>query len=67
MQQIATATEEQSAVGTEIAANIDTVATITASTANDIERARNAMMVLAQTSKILHEAVGQFNLTDVTA
>lgn len=67
MQQIATATEEQSAVGTEISANIDTVATITASTANDIERARNAMMELAQTSKILHEAVGQFNLTGVTA
>lgn len=67
MRQIATATEEQSAVGTEISANIDTVATITASTANDIERARNAMMELAQTSKTLHEAVGQFNLAGAAA
>lgn len=63
MRQIATATEEQSAVGTEIAANIDTVASITASTANDIERARNAMVELVQTSRTLHEAVGQFNLS----
>lgn len=67
MHQIAAATEEQSAVGTEIAANIDTVATITASTASDIERARNAMMELAQTSKTLHEAVGQFNLSGARA
>jgi methyl-accepting chemotaxis protein len=67
MQQIATATEEQSAVGTEIAVNIDTVATITAATANDIERARNAMMELVQTSRTLHEAVGQFNLSGAAA
>jgi methyl-accepting chemotaxis protein len=67
MQQIAMATEEQSAVGTEIAVNIDTVATITAATANDIERARNAMMELVQTSRTLHEAVGQFNLSGAAA
>jgi methyl-accepting chemotaxis protein len=64
LQQIAVATEEQSAVGTEISANIEIVATITASTANDIERARNAMLDLARSSRSLHEAVGQFKLAD---
>ncbi|MHB9100523.1 MAG: methyl-accepting chemotaxis protein [Sulfuricella sp.] len=64
LQQIAVATEEQSAVGTEISANIETVANITASTANDIERARNAMLDLASSSRTLHEAVGQFKLAD---
>ena len=62
LQQIAVATEEQSAVGTEISANIETVANITASTANDIELARNAMQNLVSTSRTLHEAVGQFRL-----
>lgn len=62
LHQIAVATEEQSAAGNEISANIETVANITASTANDIERARNAMMDLAGTSRTLHEAVGQFRL-----
>jgi methyl-accepting chemotaxis protein len=62
LQQIAVATEEQSAVGSEISSNIETVANITASTANDIERARNAMQDLASTSRTLHEAVGQFRL-----
>lgn len=67
LQQIATATEEQSAVGTEISANIETVANITASTANDIERARNAMLDLASSSRTLHEAVGQFTLAGAGA
>lgn len=63
MHQIAAATEEQSAAGAEIASNIEAVANITASTAHDIGQARNAMMDLASTSRTLHEAVGQFNLT----
>lgn len=67
LQQIAVATEEQSAVGTEISANIETVANITASTANDIERARNAMLDLVSTSRTLHEAVGQFRLAGANA
>ena len=67
LQQIAVATEEQSAVGTAISANIETVANITASTANDIERARNAMLDLASSSRTLHEAVGQFKLAGVRA
>ncbi|HUW51623.1 MAG TPA: methyl-accepting chemotaxis protein [Sulfuricella sp.] len=67
MRHIAAATEEQSAVGAEIASNIETVANISASTANDIERARNAMMELAGSSKKLHEDVGQFNLADSPA
>ena len=67
LQQIAVATEEQSAVGAEISANIETVANITASTANDIEMARNAMLDLASTSRTLHEAVGQFRLAGAGA
>jgi methyl-accepting chemotaxis protein len=67
LQQIAVATEEQSAVGTEISANIETVANITASTANDIERARNSMRDLVSSSKNLHEAVGQFRLAGAGA
>ncbi len=67
LQQIAVATEEQSAVGTDISANIETVANITASTANDIERARNAMLDLASSSRTLHEAVGQFKLAGAGA
>ncbi len=62
MRHIAAATEEQSAAGTEIASNIETVANISVSTANDIERTRNAMAELAGTSRKLHEVVGQFNL-----
>ena len=62
MRQIASATEEQSAAGDHITRNIDSVATISASTAADIEQARNAMMQLANASKNLHDTVGQFNL-----
>lgn len=62
MGQIAAATEEQSAAGDHIAQNIDTVVTISASTAHDIEHARNAMMHLAEISKTLFSAVGQFKL-----
>jgi len=67
LQHIAVATEEQSAVGAEISANSETVANITASTANDIERARNSMRDLVSSSKTLHEAVVQFNMSDATA
>jgi methyl-accepting chemotaxis protein len=62
MGQIASATEEQSAAGDHISQNIDSVATISASTAHDIEHARNAMMHLAEISKTLFAAVGQFKL-----
>jgi methyl-accepting chemotaxis protein len=64
MRQIATATEEQSAAGEHITRNIDSVATISASTASDIERARNAMQQLANSSRNLHAAVGQFKLAE---
>lgn len=67
MQQIASATEEQSAVGIEISSNIDSVANISASTADDIEKARNAMMALAQSSATLHEAVEQFKFAAATS
>lgn len=62
MGQIASATEEQSAAGDHISQNIDSVVTISASTAHDIEHARNAMMHLAEISKTLFAAVGQFKL-----
>jgi len=62
MHQIATATEEQSAAGDSISHNIDAVATISASTAEDIEHARNAMMSLEGISRTLFAAVGQFKL-----
>ncbi|MBI1175166.1 MAG: HAMP domain-containing protein [Sideroxydans sp.] len=62
MNQIATATEEQSSAGDHITRNIDSVATISASTAADIEHSRNAMLQLADTSKALHAAVSQFKL-----
>lgn len=62
MRQIASATEEQSAAGDHISQNIDSVATISASTAADIEHARNAMINLADISKTLYAAVGQFKL-----
>lgn len=62
MRQIAAATEEQSAAGDHISQNIDSVATISASTAADIEHARNAMINLADISRTLYAAVGQFKL-----
>jgi methyl-accepting chemotaxis protein len=62
MNQIAAATENQSAAGELICRNIDSVATISASTASDIEQARNEMRMLAHTSKALYETVGQFKL-----
>ena len=64
MRQIATATEEQSSAGEHITRHIDSVATISASTASDIEQARNAMMQLADTSQSLHAAVSQFKLAE---
>ena len=62
MEQIAGATEVQSATGERIWRNIDSVATISANTAANIEKARNEMKSLANSSKTLYEAVGQFKL-----
>lgn len=62
MRQIAAATEEQSAAGDNISRNIDSVASISASTATDIEHARNAMINLSDISKTLFTAVAQFKL-----
>lgn len=65
MRQIAAATEEQSAAGDNISRNIDSVASISASTATDIEHARNAMINLSDISRTLFAAVGQFKLAKV--
>lgn len=62
MRQIASSTEVQSAAGEDIWRNIDSVATISAQTASDIEHARNEMTILANASRILFEAMGQFKL-----
>ncbi len=62
MKQIADATEVQSATGERIWRNIDSVATISANTAANIEQARNEMKSLAHSSKTLYETVGQFKL-----
>lgn len=64
MHQIAEATEVQSATGELIWRNIDSVATISANTAANIEKARNDMKLLANTSKTLYETVGQFKLAN---
>jgi methyl-accepting chemotaxis protein len=57
--------EEQSAAGDNISRNIDSVATISASTATDIEHARNAMMSLSDISRALFASVAQFKLARV--
>ncbi len=62
MQQIAEATEMQSSTGESIWRNIESVVTISANTAANIEKARNEMHTLADTSKALYETVGQFKL-----
>jgi len=62
MRQIASATEDQSAVGEHIWRNIDSVATISADTAVSFEQARNEMLTLANSSKVLFDTVGQFKL-----
>lgn len=62
MAQIASATENQSSAGELICRHIDSVATISANTATDLEQARNEMMNLADDSKTLYETVGQFKL-----
>jgi methyl-accepting chemotaxis protein len=62
MNQIASSTEIQSAAGEHIWQNIDSVATISANTATDIEKARNEMLTLADSSKALSDTVGQFKL-----
>ena len=64
MKQIADATEVQSATGERIWRNIDSVATISANTAANIEKARNEMKSLANSSKTLYETVGQFKLAN---
>ncbi|MFM2407469.1 MAG: hypothetical protein RL358_211 [Pseudomonadota bacterium] len=63
MSQIAHATEDQSAAGEHIWRNIDSVATISAKTASDIEHARNEMLTLTHSSQALSETVGQFKLS----
>lgn len=65
MRQIASATEDQSAAGDDIWLNINSVATISANTATDIEQARNEMLTLANTSRALYETIGQFKLAKV--
>jgi methyl-accepting chemotaxis protein len=62
MKQIAEATEVQSATGEHIWRNIDSVASISANTAANIEKARNEMKSLANSSRTLYETVGQFKL-----
>lgn len=62
LNQIAAATEDQSAAGERIWENIDSVATISANTASDIERVHHEMATLADTSRALYESVGQFKL-----
>lgn len=65
MRQIASSTEDQSAAGESISLNINSVATISANTATDIEQARNEMLTLANTSRALYETIGQFKLAKV--
>ncbi|ADE12694.1 methyl-accepting chemotaxis protein [Sideroxydans lithotrophicus] len=67
MRQIASSTEDQSAAGENISLNINSVATISASTATDIEQARNEMLTLANSSKALYETIGQFKLARAAA
>ncbi|MEW5790452.1 MAG: methyl-accepting chemotaxis protein [Pseudomonadota bacterium] len=62
MHQIATAAEEQSAVGTEIARNIEQVASITDATTRDIQRTSQAVGDLATTARTLQDLVNQFKL-----
>lgn len=63
MQHIAEATQAQSAAGDAISHNIDSVASISAANAADIEQARNAMANLADISEKLYAAIGQFKLS----
>jgi len=67
MRQIASSTEDQSAAGDDIRLNINSVATISANTATDIEQARNEMQILANSSKALYETIGQFKLARAAA
>lgn len=62
MREIASATEDQSAAGEHISRNINSVATISANTASNIEQAHNEMTILANSSRALYEVVGQFKL-----
>ena len=62
MRQIASSTEDQSAAGEDIWLNINSVATISANTATDIEQAGNEMQTLANSSRALFETIGQFKL-----
>jgi methyl-accepting chemotaxis protein len=60
MQQIALATQNQSATSTRIAAHIEAVSDITASTSSDIEVTRGEMSGLTTTSQTLHRTIAQF-------
>ncbi len=67
MRQIASSTEDQSAAGEDIWLNINSVATISANTATDIEQAGNEMQTLANSSRALYETIGQFKLARTAA
>jgi methyl-accepting chemotaxis protein len=67
MRQIASSTEDQSAAGEDIWLNINSVATISANTATDIEQAGNEMQILANSSRALYETIGQFKLARTAA
>ncbi|MDD2684582.1 MAG: methyl-accepting chemotaxis protein [Gallionella sp.] len=60
MQQIALATQSQSDASTQIAAHIEAVSDITASTSSDIEVTRGEMNGLTTTSQTLHRTIAQF-------
>ncbi|MEK8088845.1 methyl-accepting chemotaxis protein [Thermithiobacillus plumbiphilus] len=62
MHQIATAAEEQSAVGTEISRNLEQVSRIADSTNQDIQRTTEAVANLAETAQNLRILVNQFKL-----
>lgn len=62
MHQIATATEEQSAVGAEIARNLTQVASLAERATRDIEETRAAAQGLGQTAGALTDTVNQFRI-----
>ncbi len=64
MKQIASASEELTAVGSNIAETVDEVAEISASTAKDLGSTREAMVELENTSDALHQLIAQFTLSD---
>lgn len=63
MQQIAQATQAQSASGERIAAHMAEVHHISTSTSNDIENTRDEMAGLVRVSEVLHRSVSRFRFT----